>query len=86
MLFPIEASAELVAFCTDWHGGQWSSMYSVSSTGAIHSAEYLRGLASELRAIRRDLQNRASYSRVLKQVAKLLANAEALEDALPDED
>jgi len=42
--------AELYDICTDWHGGQTSAMYSVSSTGTIHDIDTLRGLTSELRS------------------------------------
>jgi hypothetical protein len=41
--------AELYDICTNWHGGQTSAMYSVSSTGTIHDLDTLRGLTSELR-------------------------------------
>jgi hypothetical protein len=91
MVFPIDASPELVAFCTDWHDGQWSSMYSVLSTGQIHSADYLRGLASELRAVRRMVDKSTvafdgDREAWLEQFSVLLATVEALEEALPEEE
>ena len=85
MDFPIEASAELVAFCTDWHNGQASAMYSVCSTGAIHSADILRGLASELRVVWRDhWEDGTIYDDSGEQVSNCLYWVEALEQALPE--
>lgn len=57
MEFPIDAPAELIAVCANWHSGQWSSMYSVLSSSVIYSEEYLRGLASELRQCKRIVNN-----------------------------
>ncbi len=46
--FPIPIPSELVSLCQDWHNGQTSSMYSVSSTGRIHDEDTLTGLSLEL--------------------------------------
>ncbi len=52
MEFPIPVSVELRQLCADWHSGQWSAMYSVSSTGTMHDGSVLTGLWSELRKLR----------------------------------
>lgn len=47
--FPIDADADLIDICRDWHSGQTSAMYSVLSTGYVHSAPLLFQLVCELR-------------------------------------
>jgi len=49
MEFPYTVGyAELHEICVNWHSGQWSPMYSVSSTGTIHDIHVLRNLSVEL--------------------------------------
>jgi hypothetical protein len=33
---------------SEWHGGQWSALYSYSSTGAIHGEEHKQDLLAEI--------------------------------------
>jgi hypothetical protein len=33
---------------SEWHGGQWSALYSYSSTGAIHGEEHQADLLREI--------------------------------------
>lgn len=85
--FPIDAPAELIAVCADWHDGQWSSMYSVLSSSVIYSEEYLRGLASELRHCKRIANNDAKID---NETAALIVEqclwAENLENFLDNQE
>ncbi len=57
-MFPLDLPEahrhEWLTICEHWHNGQWSSMYSVLSTGRIHNADTLAGLESELRQVARE--------------------------------
>ena len=56
-MFPIPASQDLINLCKSWHSGQWSAMYSVSSTGTIHSVDIARALWCELSYVARNADN-----------------------------
>ena len=48
-MFPmVNVPSELLQVCSDWHGGQTSAMYSVSSTGTIYNIDTLSALSCEL--------------------------------------
>jgi hypothetical protein len=47
--YPIKVPDAYIEVATIWHGGQWSALYSVSSTGYIHDKSYRAMLESELR-------------------------------------
>ncbi|MCR4339856.1 MAG: hypothetical protein NUW01_08220 [Gemmatimonadaceae bacterium] len=45
-----QQNAQRIAY--DWHGGQWSPLYSFASTGGIvHSAEHQAGILREIDSI-----------------------------------
>lgn len=45
---------------SQWHGGQWSALYSFASTKAIHSNEHYHRLKRELRECRKDIDQHPS--------------------------
>lgn len=49
-----DVKPEWVQLATDWHGGQASALYSVSSTGKVWTST-VHDLPGELRSITRDL-------------------------------
>ncbi len=48
-MYPIEVPDWFCAIAAEWHGGQTSALYSVSSTGFIHDNGYRLQLEGELR-------------------------------------
>lgn len=66
-----------------WHGGQWSPLYSFASTGAIvHSEEHREGLIGEIEECQRiavkSLTDAASLCEAQEALENLLATVKAL--------
>lgn len=51
-MYPLEVPDHFQAIAAEWHGGQASALYSVSSTGYIHDNGYRLQLEGELRRCR----------------------------------
>lgn len=45
-----ERMLDTVRTASEWHSGQWSALYSYSSTGQIHGAEHRIDLLDEIEA------------------------------------
>ena len=43
-----ERMLDTVRTASEWHGGQWSALYSYSSTGEIHGEDHKRDLLIEI--------------------------------------
>src|ERR1700756_2328196 len=43
-----ETMLDTIRTASEWHGGQWSALYSYSSTGEIHDKEHKADLLREL--------------------------------------
>ncbi len=77
-MFPIEVPDWFCAIAAEWHSGQASALYSVSSTGYIHDYPTQVQLGSELRGCRKLPDG--------EDVADFLAWVEALPEQEDDDD
>jgi hypothetical protein len=80
----ISAPIELVEIGRDWHGGQWSGLYSVSSTGKIFASK-ARDIESELRNIATRGKIPAGPGPSAETFRLHMLAIEQLADQLPDE-
>lgn len=84
--FPVQVSAELSYAASLWHDGQWSSLYSLSSTGKIHSWEQINGLEVELNRIFRDNTHAPYMIECEEQLRELQGIVEKLVEQQPEDE